>query len=90
MDHPSTHYNGTKGSPSFDHLDALLNAQHYKAGVLARGFRKRSTTGVFDINELAAIRTEDPRIFARSHRLVFRLLKDGVATGAYRSRRWAA
>ena len=75
-------YNGTKGvSESFDHLDALLNAQHYRLASWRVASEEINYRRFFDINELAAIRTEDPRIFAESHRLVFRLLKDGVATG---------
>ena len=35
----------------------------------------------FDINELAAIRMEDPDVFAETHRLVFRLVGAGQVTG---------
>jgi (1->4)-alpha-D-glucan 1-alpha-D-glucosylmutase len=35
----------------------------------------------FDINELAAIRMEDPRVFAATHEYLFRLVADGVVTG---------
>jgi len=35
----------------------------------------------FDINELAAIRMEEPEVFAEAHRLVFRLVGEGIVTG---------
>jgi (1->4)-alpha-D-glucan 1-alpha-D-glucosylmutase len=35
----------------------------------------------FDINELAAIRMEVPEVFAATHRLLFRMIRDGVVTG---------
>ena len=35
----------------------------------------------FDINELAAVRMEDPRVFAETHRLVLRLVGEGAVTG---------
>ena len=75
-------YNGTKGvSDSFDHLDALLNEQHYRLASWRVASEEINYRRFFDINELAAIRTEDPQIFSESHRLIFRLLKEGVATG---------
>ena len=75
-------YNGTQGvSDSFDHLDALLNEQHYRLASWRVASEEINYRRFFDVNELAAIRTEDPRIFAESHRLIFRLLKEGVATG---------
>lgn len=75
-------YNGTKGvSDSFDHLDALLNEQHYRLASWRVASEEINYRRFFDINELAAIRTEDPRIFAESHRLIFRLIMEGAATG---------
>jgi (1->4)-alpha-D-glucan 1-alpha-D-glucosylmutase len=35
----------------------------------------------FDINELAAIRVEEPEVFSSVHELVFRLVKEGHVTG---------
>jgi (1->4)-alpha-D-glucan 1-alpha-D-glucosylmutase len=35
----------------------------------------------FDINELAAVRMEDPDVFEEAHRLVFRLLQERAITG---------
>ncbi|MBA5876114.1 MAG: malto-oligosyltrehalose synthase [Nitrospira sp. CR1.2] len=75
-------YNGMKGvSDSFDHLDGLLNEQHYRLASWRVASEEINYRRFFDVNELAAIRTEDPRIFEESHRLIFRLIKEGVATG---------
>ncbi|MBS0170669.1 MAG: malto-oligosyltrehalose synthase [Nitrospira sp.] len=75
-------FNGTKGvSDSFDHLDALLNEQHYRLASWRVASEEINYRRFFDINELAAIRTEDPAIFTESHRLIFQLLKGGIATG---------
>ena len=35
----------------------------------------------FDVNDLAAIRVEQPDVFAAVHGLVFRLLRQGLVTG---------
>lgn len=75
-------YNGVKGdSASFDRLDALLNEQSYRLASWRVASEEINYRRFFDINELAAIRTEESRVFHESHQLVFRLLKSGVATG---------
>jgi (1->4)-alpha-D-glucan 1-alpha-D-glucosylmutase len=75
-------YNGTAGdSASFDRLDALLNEQSYRLASWRVASEEINYRRFFDINELAAIRTEESRVFEESHRLIFRLLKDGRATG---------
>ena len=75
-------YNGTKGdSASFDLLDALLNEQNYRLASWRVASEEINYRRFFDINELAAIRTEETSVFQESHQLIFRLLKEGVATG---------
>ena len=75
-------YNGVKGdSASFDSLDALLNEQSYRLASWRVASEEINYRRFFDINELAAIRTEEARVFQESHQLIFRLLKSGVATG---------
>jgi (1->4)-alpha-D-glucan 1-alpha-D-glucosylmutase len=75
-------YNGVKGdSASFDRLDALLDEQSYRLASWRVASEEINYRRFFDINELAAIRTEEARVFHESHRLVCRLLKRGVATG---------
>ncbi len=75
-------FNGTKGDPrSFDLLDDLLNQQAYRLAYWRVASEEINYRRFFDINELAAIRTEDPRVFAETHTLIFRLLKDRAVTG---------
>ena len=74
--------NGTPDDPhSYDRLDKLLDDQvyrlsHWKAAADEINYRR-----FFDINELAAICTEDPAVFAESHRLLFQLLVRGDVDG---------
>lgn len=75
-------YNGTKGdSASFDRLDALLNEQSYRLASWRVASEEINYRRFFDINELAAIRTEEAKVFQESHQLIFRLLKEGLVTG---------
>ena len=75
-------FNGTPGDPrSFDLLDGLLNDQVYRLAYWRVAGEEINYRRFFDINELAAIRTEDPRVFAETHRLIFRLLREGTVTG---------
>ena len=75
-------FNGTKGdSGSFDLLDALLNDQSYRLASWRVASEEINYRRFFDINQLAAIRTEEPKVFQESHQLIFRLLKERLATG---------
>ena len=75
-------FNGTPGEPkSFDLLDGLVSDQAYRLAywrVAGDGINYRR---FFDINGLAAIRMEEPEVFAQTHRLVARLVREGVVTG---------
>ncbi|NJN69231.1 MAG: malto-oligosyltrehalose synthase [Nitrospira sp.] len=74
--------NGIKGDPrSFDLLDTLLNDQAYRLADWRVAAEEINYRRFFDINELAALRMENPDVFEASHQLVFRLLKDGAVTG---------
>lgn len=75
-------FNGTKGDPrSFDLLDDLLDDQAYRLAYWRVASEEINYRRFFDINELAAIRMENPTVFDESHRLIFRLLKEGAVTG---------
>jgi (1->4)-alpha-D-glucan 1-alpha-D-glucosylmutase len=75
-------FNGVKGdSRSFDLLDTLLSAQVYRLADWRVAAEEINYRRFFDINELAAIRMEDPVVFYRSHELVFRLIREGKVTG---------
>lgn len=75
-------FNGTPDdTSSYDDLDALLGDQvyrlsHWKAAADEINYRR-----FFDINELAAVCTEAPAVFAESHNLVFELLVRGDVNG---------
>jgi len=75
-------FNGTPGdSRSFDLLDALLHDQVYRLASWRVAGEEINYRRFFDVNELAAIRTEDPRVFAETHRLILRLVGEGIVTG---------
>jgi (1->4)-alpha-D-glucan 1-alpha-D-glucosylmutase len=75
-------FNGTPGDPrSFDALDALLDDQAYRVAFWRVAGEEINYRRFFDINELAAIRMEEPQVFADTHRLVFRLVSEGLVTG---------
>jgi (1->4)-alpha-D-glucan 1-alpha-D-glucosylmutase len=75
-------FNGTPGDPrSFDLLDALLGEQAYRLAYWRVAGEEINYRRFFDVNELAAIRMESPRVFAETHALVFRLVREGVVTG---------
>jgi (1->4)-alpha-D-glucan 1-alpha-D-glucosylmutase len=75
-------FNGTPGDPAtMDALDALLAEQAYRVAYWRVAGEEINYRRFFDINELAAIRTEDPGVFEATHRLIFRLVRDGAVTG---------
>ena len=75
-------FNGTPGDPhSFDILDELLDDQAYRVANWRVAGEEINYRRFFDINELAAIRMEAPEVFAETHRLIFRLVGEGVVTG---------
>jgi (1->4)-alpha-D-glucan 1-alpha-D-glucosylmutase len=74
--------NGKKGEPrSFDRLEELIDGQSYRLSYWRVAADEINYRRFFDINELAAIRVEEPRVFAAVHDLVFRLIKQGWVTG---------
>lgn len=74
--------NGRKGDPrSFDLLDALLNDQAYRLAYWRVAAEEINYRRFFDINELAAIRMEDPLVFQATHQFLLKLVKDGAVTG---------
>ncbi|MGH7359146.1 MAG: malto-oligosyltrehalose synthase, partial [Candidatus Rokuibacteriota bacterium] len=74
--------NGIAGQPeSFDRLDALLSAQAYRVAYWGVAGDEINYRRFFDVNDLAAIRMEDPAVFEAAHRLPFRLIREGRITG---------
>jgi (1->4)-alpha-D-glucan 1-alpha-D-glucosylmutase len=75
-------YNGRADDPgSFDDLDALLNQQSYRLAHWRVASEEINYRRFFDVNQLAALRMEDPAVFDEVHRFVFDLLARGAATG---------
>ena len=75
-------YNGTKGDPkSFDLLDRLLSRQVYRLAYWRVASEEINYRRFFDINELAAVRMEDPAVFLSAHQLILQLLKHGAVSG---------
>jgi (1->4)-alpha-D-glucan 1-alpha-D-glucosylmutase len=75
-------FNGVRGDArSFDRLEELLAEQAYLLCFWRVAADEINYRRFFDINELAAIRIEEPEVFASVHELVFRLIKEGHITG---------
>jgi (1->4)-alpha-D-glucan 1-alpha-D-glucosylmutase len=75
-------FNGTKGdSRSFDLLDDLMSRQIYRLSHWRVATEEINYRRFFDINGLGAIHMEHPAVFAATHNLVFRLIREGSVTG---------
>ncbi len=74
--------NGEKDNPkSFDQLEKLLDEQWYRLAYWRVAADEINYRRFFDINDLAAIRVENLRVFDAVHRLVGHLLEMGWVTG---------
>lgn len=75
-------YNGVRGDPgSFTLLDSLLNEQvwrlsHWRVATEEINYRR-----FFDINNISALRMENPAVFDAAHVLVLKLVQEGRVTG---------
>ena len=75
-------FNGRAGDPrSFDLMDGLISAQAYRPAFWRVAADEINYRRFFDINHLAAIRMELPRVFAEAHRMIFDFLGEGKITG---------
>ena len=81
--------NGTKGDPhSFDRLEKLLADQAYRLSFWHVAADEINYRRFFDINELAAIRVEEPAVFEAVHELDSAADQSGVGYRlAHRPRR---
>jgi (1->4)-alpha-D-glucan 1-alpha-D-glucosylmutase len=74
--------NGQPGNAaSFDRLHALLEVQAYRLAFWRVSAEEINYRRFFDINDLVGLRMEDPRVFAETHRLIRRLLAEGLVSG---------
>ncbi len=75
-------FNGEAGVPaSFDRLHRFLEVQAYRLAYWRTAFDEINYRRFFDVNELAGLRMEDPRVFADTHALVLELISEGLVTG---------
>ncbi|MEX2561553.1 MAG: alpha-amylase family glycosyl hydrolase, partial [Pirellulales bacterium] len=75
-------FNGRRGDPpSFDRLEALLDEQAYRLCYWRVAADEINYRRFFDVNELAAIRVDDPDVFRLVHEMVFRFIARGWVTG---------
>jgi (1->4)-alpha-D-glucan 1-alpha-D-glucosylmutase len=64
-----------------DRLDALLDGQNYRLAFWRSAMRDLGYRRFFDINDLAGLRVEDPEVFAATHELPLRWVRDGSVQG---------
>ncbi len=75
-------FNGKVGTPaSFDRLHELIEVQSYRPAFWRVAAEEINYRRFFDVNDLAAIRPEDPEVFRATHGLLLRLLAEGKANG---------
>lgn len=74
--------NGQRGHPhSFDRLERLLEAEPYRLSYWRVAVDEINYRRFFDINDLAAIRVEDPDVFSEVHSLIFEHVRRGEISG---------
>jgi (1->4)-alpha-D-glucan 1-alpha-D-glucosylmutase len=74
--------NGVPGNAaSFDDLHALLEAQAYRLAYWRTASDEINYRRFFDVNELVALRMEDPAVFDAVHGLLARRIAQGAITG---------
>ncbi|MBV8879915.1 MAG: malto-oligosyltrehalose synthase [Planctomycetaceae bacterium] len=74
--------NGRKGEPrSFDALETLLLDQPYRLSYWRVAADEVNYRRFFDINDLVAIRVEEPEVFQVAHDLVLGFVRKGMITG---------
>lgn len=75
-------FNGEKGVPrSFDLLHQLLEVQNYRLAYWRVASDEINYRRFFDINDLACLRMEDPKVFEATHQLVLELIQKGEIHG---------
>ncbi|MET0533905.1 MAG: malto-oligosyltrehalose synthase, partial [Steroidobacter sp.] len=74
--------NGVSGqSESFDALDALLESQAYRLSYWRVAVDEINYRRFFDVNDLAALRMNEPSVFEVTHKLIFELIEAGSIDG---------
>ena len=74
--------NGIKGEPhSFDRLEKLLDDQAFRLSFWRVAADEINYRRFFDVNDLAAIRAEEPEVFKATHDLILGLIGEGMVSG---------
>jgi len=74
--------NGHQGDPaSFNHLQRILAAQHYKLSFWQNLNESINYRRFFTITELVGVRVEDPHVFEATHGYVLRLVARSPSAG---------
>jgi (1->4)-alpha-D-glucan 1-alpha-D-glucosylmutase len=74
--------NGTVGDPrSFDQLDHLLDSQAYRLAYWRVAVDEINYRRFFDVNDLAALRMNEPIVFEQTHAFIFKLIEAGKIDG---------
>lgn len=81
LDEMVAEFNGEPEGSNFDLLHALLQAQAYRLAFWRVAADEINYRRFFDINDLAALRMENPEVFETTHRLVRELLARGYVNG---------
>ncbi len=75
-------WNGTVGDDdSFDKLHSLLEAQAYRLAYWRLASNEINYRRFFDINDLAAVRMEQPEVFEITHQLILRYVQENAIQG---------
>jgi (1->4)-alpha-D-glucan 1-alpha-D-glucosylmutase len=74
--------NGRPGHPdSFNDLDTLLDAQHYRLAYWRIASEKINYRRFFDVTDLVGVRIENPEVFEARNRRHFEMIGEGKVTG---------
>ncbi|MCC5969187.1 MAG: malto-oligosyltrehalose synthase [Pararhodobacter sp.] len=75
-------FTGTPGeADSWNPLDRLIAQQYWRASRYTLDGDAINYRRFFTISDLAGVRVEDADVFAATHALIFRLMRDGVVDG---------
>ncbi len=82
LDATIVRFNGEQGNAeSFNALDALLDAQHYRLAYWRIASEKINYRRFFDVTDLVGVRIENPEVFEARNRRIFDLIAEGKVTG---------
>jgi (1->4)-alpha-D-glucan 1-alpha-D-glucosylmutase len=71
--------NQVNGNP--DRLDAVLELQNYRLAFWRTAKQELGYRRFFDVNTLVGLRMESPQVFADTHAVILRWLREGVLDG---------